>query len=76
MCRNFVSYLRVSTAKQGASGLGLEAQQAAVAAFIASKGADAKLLGRHISKPSLASATIGRNWRRQWNTRASLARRS
>jgi len=33
-----ISYLRVSTARQGASGLGLEAQRAAVAAHITSGG--------------------------------------
>jgi DNA invertase Pin-like site-specific DNA recombinase len=65
MCRNFVSYLRVSTAKQGASGLGIEAQQAAVAAFIAGKGAKAKLLASYVevesgkrdkNRPELATA--------------------
>lgn len=34
----FISYLRVSTAKQGRSGLGLEAQRAAIEAYAASRG--------------------------------------
>lgn len=36
--RKFVAYFRVSTTKQGKSGLGLEAQKAAVAAYIAQHG--------------------------------------
>ena len=35
MPRRFVSYLRVSTDRQGRSGLGFEAQHAAVAAHLA-----------------------------------------
>ena len=64
MCKSYVAYVRVSTAKQGASGLGLEAQEAAVAAFIAGKGADARLLasytevefGKLDNRPQLAKA--------------------
>lgn len=57
-----VSYLRVSTAKQGASGLGLEAQRAAVAEFARAGGH--KLLtefvevesGGKAARPQLAAA--------------------
>jgi len=58
----FVSYLRVSTAKQGNSGLGLEAQRAAVAGYL--NGGKWKLIeevvevesGRRNDRPSLQHA--------------------
>jgi DNA invertase Pin-like site-specific DNA recombinase len=58
----FVSYLRVSTARQGASGLGLEAQRAAVAAHL--DGGNWTLLreiveiesGKKNDRPALAEA--------------------
>ena len=58
----FVSYLRVSTTRQGASGLGLEAQRAAVATHL--NGGDWTLLreivevesGRRNDRPALAEA--------------------
>jgi DNA invertase Pin-like site-specific DNA recombinase len=60
--RHFVPYLRVSTAKQGASGLGLEAQQAAIRAFL--RTSDRLLCepfveiesGRRADRPALAAA--------------------
>ncbi|MGA2492010.1 MAG: recombinase family protein [Roseiarcus sp.] len=64
MC-NYVAYFRVSTAKQGRSGLGLAAQEAAALAFIAGKGDDARLLAsftevesgkRDDNRPELAKA--------------------
>ncbi|MGB6315675.1 MAG: recombinase family protein [Pseudolabrys sp.] len=59
---NFVSYLRVSTARQGQSGLGLEAQRKAVADFL--NGGRWQLLtefvevesGNRSDRPQLASA--------------------
>ena len=65
MCQNYVAYRRVSTAGQHRSGLGLEAQEAAVEAFIAGKGVDARLLAsftevesgrRSDNRPELARA--------------------
>jgi DNA invertase Pin-like site-specific DNA recombinase len=38
--RQFIAYYRVSTDKQGRSGLGLEAQKEAVTRYLASRGAD------------------------------------
>ena len=60
--RRFVSYLRVSTARQGTSGLGLEAQRAAVAGFL--DGGDWTLVqevlevesGKRNDRPALATA--------------------
>jgi DNA invertase Pin-like site-specific DNA recombinase len=59
----FIAYYRVSTAKQGASGLGLEAQQEAVRTYL--NGGNWKLLAEHteiesgkshIDRPALAKA--------------------
>jgi DNA invertase Pin-like site-specific DNA recombinase len=58
----FVSYLRVSTTQQGVSGLGLEAQRAAVAGYL--NGGDWKLLkevvevesGKRTDRTELAAA--------------------
>jgi DNA invertase Pin-like site-specific DNA recombinase len=59
---SFVSYLRVSTAKQGLSGLGVEAQRKAVADFL--NGGSWRLLAEYVEvesgandeRPKLAAA--------------------
>ena len=63
MCEKFISYRRVSTDKQGESGLGLDAQQAAVNAYVASR-PDSRLIADFIEiesggrddRPQLAAA--------------------
>ena len=57
-----VSYLRVSTAKQGQSGLGLEAQRASIAEYLNGKGGEllAEFMevesGKKNDRPALAEA--------------------
>jgi len=63
MCK-FVGYLRVSTAKQGANGNGMAAQEDALTVFVRARSADAKLLASYIEvesgkrndRPELAKA--------------------
>jgi DNA invertase Pin-like site-specific DNA recombinase len=62
---SYVPYYRVSTARQGQSGLGLEAQRAAVQAFVADS---AQLLGEFVEvesgKKNPRPQLLGRRGRR------------
>ena len=60
--QRFVAYVRVSTARQGATGLGLEAQRKSIEAFAAARGAEVPARftevesGRKADRPELARA--------------------
>lgn len=60
--RKFITYFRVSTERQGRSGLGLAAQEAAVAAYVESKGGEVLETftevesGKRDDRPQLAAA--------------------
>ena len=60
--QRFIAYERVSTARQGASGLGLEAQRNTIGAFAANRGADVLARftevesGRKSDRPELGRA--------------------
>ncbi len=60
--QKIIPYYRVSTAKQGRSGLGLEGQEAAVAAFVQTRGCDVLATyqeiesGKRADRPQLAKA--------------------
>lgn len=60
--KRYVAYCRVSTAKQGKSGLGLEAQEEAVAAFVRGNGGsvietfEERESGKHNDRPMLKEA--------------------
>jgi DNA invertase Pin-like site-specific DNA recombinase len=64
MNKKYVSYLRVSTARQGESGLGLEAQRTAVVNFVGSLNGQAEIVkefvevesGKNADRPVLAEA--------------------
>jgi len=59
MIKKYVSYIRVSTNRQGHSGLGLDAQRLAVTNFIRSQGAGAEIVKEFIEIES-AKGTVFR----------------
>ena len=69
----FVSYLRVSTKRQGESGLGLEAQREAVSDFL--NGGNWKLVEELVEVESGKHDHNGRRCTRLWKPARSTAQR-
>jgi DNA invertase Pin-like site-specific DNA recombinase len=68
-----VCYYRVSTGRQGKSGLGLEAQRAAVATYL--NGGDWSIVAE-FTESNPVSGRTGRRWIRRWPRRGCTVRRS
>ena len=79
--QKFVSYLRVSTERQGHSGLGLEAQRKAVLDYL--NGGNWTLVAEFVEtesgakddRPELAAAMATARWARSSNSRMAWASR-
>ena len=69
----FIAYYRVSTGRQGKSGLGIDAQRAAVETYL--NGGDWRIVDEHV-EVELASGRIGPPWTRRWPLRAFTGHRS
>ena len=74
--RQVVTYIRVSTAQQGRSGLGIEAQREALAHFIEAEGCEALAEFVEVEQARVPTQLIaGRNWPQPWRWRARQRRR-
>ena len=65
-----VAYYRVSTKRQGRSGLGLAAQQSAVQAYADGRG---NVIAEY-TEVETGKRPIGRNWRKPWHMPARQGR--
>lgn len=69
--RPYIAYFRVSTTRQGRSGLGLEAQQQAVNVFLNGHG---ELIVESLPKSRAVAGTTGRNSPPRWKPAANTKR--
>ncbi|WP_114946146.1 recombinase family protein [Microvirga calopogonii] len=82
MSRKYVSYRRVSTEEQGKSGLGLDAQERAIAAFVEAEGGEViadfsdVMSGKHDDRPELLKALAYARKHKAWIVTSKLDRLS